>query len=82
MKGDCSYTLELLGQTYQVRSSDDSAVVERVFERLLQEIDIAGEDQPGLTQREQLLIAALNVTQTLLEIEEENRMLLELLNAE
>lgn len=82
MEGERSYTLELLGQTYQVRSSDDEAVVTKVFERLLAEVDIVGEDQQGLTQREQLLIAALNVTQSLLKLEEENRLLLDLLNAE
>lgn len=82
MEGERSYTLELLGQTYQVRSSDDEAVVTKVFERLLAEVDIVGEDQQGLTQREQLLIAALNVTQSLLKLEEENKLLLDLLNAE
>ena len=81
-EGERSYTLELLGQTYQVRSSDDEAVVTKVFERLLAEVDIVGEDQQGLTQREQLLIAALNVTQSLLKLEEENKLLLDLLNAE
>ena len=81
MEGERSYTLELLGQTYQVRSSDDEAVVTKVFERLFAEVDIVGEDQQGLTQREQLLIAALNVTQSLLKLEEENRLLLDLLNA-
>ena len=82
MEGERSYSLELLGQTYQVRSSDDEAVVTKVFERLLAEVDIVGEDQHGLTQREQLLIAALNVTQSLLKLEEENKLLLDLLNAE
>lgn len=73
-----SYTLELLGQTYQVRSSDDEAV----FERLLHEVAVVGEEQSFLTQREQLLLAALNITQRLLDLEEENTLLLDLLNAE
>ena len=46
-----SYTLELLGQTYQVRSSDDEAVVSAVFERLLHEVAVVGEEQSFLTQR-------------------------------
>lgn len=77
-----SYTLELLGQTYQVRSSDDEAVVSAVFERLLHEVAVVGEEQSFLTQREQLLLAALNITQRLLDLEEENTLLLDLLNAE
>lgn len=77
-----SYTLELLGQTYQVRSSDDEAVVSAVFERLLHEVAVVGEEQLFLTQREQLLLAALNITQRLLDLEEENTLLLDLLNAE
>ncbi|MEE0510810.1 MAG: cell division protein ZapA [Peptococcaceae bacterium] len=77
-----SYTLEVLGQTYQVRSSDDEAVVSAVFERLLHEVAVVGEEQSFLTQREQLLLAALNITQRLLDLEEENTLLLDLLNAE
>lgn len=77
-----SYTLEVLGQTYQVRSSDDEAVVSAVFERLLHEVAVVGEEQSFLTQREQLLLAALNITQQLLDLEEENTLLLDLLNAE
>lgn len=77
-----TYPLELLGQTYQVRSTDDENVVTAVFERLLSEVAVVSESQQGLTQREQLLIAALNLTQTLLDLEEENTLLLELLNAE
>ena len=77
-----SYTLELLGQTYQVRSSDDEAVVSAVFERLLHEVAVVGEEQSFLTQREQLLLAALNITQRLLDLEEENTLLLDLLYAE
>ncbi len=77
-----TYDLELLGQTYQVRSADEETVVSAVFERLLAEVAAAGENQPTLTQREQLLIAALNTTQQLLDLEEENKLLLDLLNAE
>ncbi len=77
-----TYPLELLGQTYQVRTTDDKDTVMAVFERLLSEVAAVGESQHGLTQREQLLIAALNLTQTLLDLEEENALLLELLNAE
>ena len=76
-----TYDLELLGQTYQVRSADEETVVSAVFERLLAEA-AAGDNQPALTQREQLLIAALNTTQQLLDLEEENKLLLDLLNAE
>lgn len=77
-----TYDLELLGQTYQVRSADEETVVSAVFERLLAEVAAAGENQPALTQREQLLIVALNTTQQLLDLEEENKLLLDLLNAE
>lgn len=77
-----TYELELLGQTYQVRSADEETVVSAVFERLLAEVAAAGDSQRALTQREQLLIAALNTTQRLLDLEEENRLLLDLLNAE
>lgn len=77
-----TYDLELLGQTYQVRSADEETVVSAVFERLLAEVAAAGENQPALIQREQLLIAALNTTQQLLDLEEENKLLLDLLNAE
>lgn len=77
-----SYTLELLGQSYQVRSSDDAAVVTAVFDRLLQEVEVVSEGQKFLTQRERLMLAALNITQQLLNLEEENTLLLELLNAE
>lgn len=77
-----TYDLELLGQTYQVRSADEETVVSAVFDRLLAEVAAAGENQPVLTQREQLLIAALNTTQQLLDLEEENKLLLDLLNAE
>lgn len=77
-----TYDLELLGQTYQVRSADEETVVSAVFERLLAEVAAAGENQPALTQRGQLLIAALNTTQQLLDLEEENKLLLDLLNAE
>lgn len=77
-----SYTLELLGQMYQVRSNDEEAVVSTVFERLTAEVEAVGDMQTFLTQREQLLIAALNITQALLNLEEENKLLLELLNAE
>ena len=77
-----TYDLELLGQTYQVRSADEETVVSAVFERLLAEVAAAGENQPALTQREQLPIAALNTTQQLLDLEEENKLLLDLLNAE
>lgn len=77
-----TYDLELLGQTYQVRSADEETVVSAVFERLLAEVASACENQPALTQREQLLIAALNTTQQLLDLEEENKLLLDLLNAE
>lgn len=77
-----TYDLELLGQTYQVRSADEETVVSAVFERLLAEVAAAGENQPALAQREQLLIAALNTTQQLLDLEEENKLLLDLLNAE
>ena len=77
-----TYDLELLGQTYQVRSADEETVVSAVFERLLAEVAAAEENQPALTQREQLLIAALNTTQQLLDLEEENKLLLDLLNAE
>lgn len=77
-----TYDLELLGQTYQVRSADEETVVSAVFERLLAEVAAAGVNQPALTQREQLLIAALNTTQQLLDLEEENKLLLDLLNAE
>lgn len=77
-----TYDLELLGQTYQVRSADEETVVSAVFERLLAEVAAAGKNQPALTQREQLLIAALNTTQQLLDLEEENKLLLDLLNAE
>lgn len=77
-----TYDLELLGQTYQVRSADEETVVSAVFERLLAEVAAAGENQSALTQREQLLIAALNTTQQLLDLEEENKLLLDLLNAE
>lgn len=47
-----TYDLELLGQTYQVRSADEETVVSAVFERLLAEVSAAGENQPALTQRE------------------------------
>lgn len=77
-----TYELELLGQTYQVRSADEETVVSAVFERLLAEVAAAGDNQPALTQWEQLLIAALNTTQQLLDLEEENKLLLDLLNAE
>ena len=77
-----TYDLELLDQTYQVRSADEETVVSAVFERLLAEVAAAGDNQPELTQREQLLIAALNTTQQLLDLEEENKLLLDLLNAE
>lgn len=77
-----TYDLELLGQTYQVRSADEETVVSAVFERLLAEVAAAGDNQPALTQRELLLIAALNTTQQLLDLEEENKLLLDLLNAE
>ncbi len=77
-----SYTLELLGQSYQVRSSDDEAVVTAVFDRLLQEVTAVSEEQKFLTQRERLMLAALNITQQLLNLEEENTLLLELLNAD
>lgn len=77
-----SYTLELLGQSYQVRSSDDEAVVTAVFDRLLQEVTTVSEEQKFLTQRERLMLAALNITQQLLNLEEENTLLLELLNAD
>ena len=77
-----TYDLELLGQTYQVRSADEETVVSAVFERLLAEVAAAGDNQLALTQREQLLIAALNTTQQLLDLEEENKLLLDLLNAE
>lgn len=77
-----TYDLELLGQTYQVRSADEETVVSAVFERLLAEVAAAGDNQPALTQREQFLIAALNTTQQLLDLEEENKLLLDLLNAE
>lgn len=77
-----SYTLDVLGQTYQVRTNDDESVVKAVFARLSHEVAAVGEDQDFLTQREQLLIAALNMTQRLLDLEEENTLLLELLNAE
>ena len=77
-----TYDLELLGQTYQVRSADEETVVSAVFERLLADVAAAGENQPALTQREQLLFAALNTTQQLLDLEEENKLLLDLLNAE
>lgn len=77
-----SYTLELLGQSYQVRSSDDEALVSAVFERLLHEVEVVSEEQKFLTQRERLMLAALNITQQLLNLEEENTLLLDLLNAE
>ena len=77
-----SYTLELLGQTYQVRSGDDEAVVSAVFARLLEAVEAVGDSQHFLTQREQLLLAALNITQELLSLEEENQLLLDLLDAE
>ena len=41
-----TYDLELLGQTYQVRSADEETVVSAVFERLLAEVAAAGENQP------------------------------------
>ena len=77
-----TYDLELLGQTYQVRSADEETVVSAVFERLLAEVAAAGENQPALTQREQLLIDALNTTQQILDLEVENKLLLDLLKAE
>ena len=77
-----TYDLELLGQTYQVRSADEETVVSAVFERLLAEVAAAGVNQPALTQREQLLIAALNTTEQLVDLEEANKLLLDLLNAE
>ena len=77
-----SYNLELLGQTYLLRSADEETLVAAVFDRLCAEVAAAGESQPGLTQREQLLVAALNITQRLLDLEEENGLLLDLLNAE
>lgn len=39
-----TYDLELLGQTYQVRSADEETVVSAVFERLLAEVAAAGEN--------------------------------------
>ena len=77
-----TYDLELLGQTYQVRSADEETVVSAVFERLLALVAAAGDNQAALTQREQPLLAALNTTQQLLDLEEENKLLLDLLNAE
>lgn len=77
-----SYTLVLQNQTYKVRSSEDEMVVAAVFERLEKEVEAAKTNQKFLSQHEELLIAALNMTQQLLNLEEENRLLLDLLNAE
>ena len=77
-----TYDLELLGQTYQGRSDVEETVGSAGFERLLAEVAAARDNQPALTQREQLLIAALNTTQQLLDLEHENKLLLDLLNAE
>lgn len=82
MEQASSYPLELLGQVYRVRSSDDAAVVAQVFARLSEEVSAVGDSHDAITSREQLVIAALNITQRLLDLEEENKLLLELLNAE
>ena len=82
MKEGHLYSLELLGQSYQVRSSDEERVVSAVFARLAAEVEATGRSQPGLGQKELLLVAALNLAQSLLDLEEENKLLLELLNAE
>ena len=77
-----SYTLVLQNQTYKVRSSEDEMVVTAVFDRLQHEVEAAKTNQTFLSQHEELLIAALNMTQALLNLEEENKLLVDLLNAE
>lgn len=81
MEEMASYTLELQKKLYRVRSSEDEAVVAAVFARLQSEVEEAKSNQKYLSQHEELLIAALNVTQRLLNLEEDNQLLLELLDA-
>lgn len=81
MEEMASYTLELQNKLYRVRSSEDEAVVTAVFARLQSEVEEAKSNQKYLSQHEELLIAALNVTQRLLNLEEDNQLLLELLDA-
>ena len=69
-----SYTLVLQNQTYKVRSSEDEMVVTAVFDRLQHEVEAAKTNQTFLSQHEELLIAALNMTQALLNLEEENKL--------
>ena len=76
-----TYTFELQHQTYKVRSSEDETTVTAVFDRLQKELDNVQKAQKSLTQHEELVIAALNITQELLNQKEENELLLELLDA-
>ncbi len=76
-----AYTLLLHNKTYRVRSGEDEAVVEAVFERLTNEVEQAKTNQKYLSQHEELLIAALNMAQQLLNLEEDNKLLLDLLDA-
>lgn len=77
-----TYSFEFQSQTYNVRSNEGEPIVHAAFNRLEKEIDYVKAQQNNLSQHEELLLAALNIIGTLLNLEEENKLLVELLNAE
>ena len=77
-----TYSFEFQSQTYNVRSNEGESVVYSVFDRLEKELNNVKAEQNNLSQHEELLLTSLNIVRTLLNLEEENKLLLELLNAE
>lgn len=82
MEAANSYTLALQGFTYKVCAEENAPEAEAVFARLSEEMAAAKDKQPFLTQHETLLIAALNITHKLLDLEKENKLLLDLFDIE
>lgn len=72
--------IELNHFTYNVRSDFDEEKVSIIFERLKKEMEYVNKTEPLAAQRDKLLLAALNLTQKMIDLENENAILSELFN--
>lgn len=79
MNSEARYRMELFDRSYHIRSDLDASKTEAVIRRLREEVRQIEKADAGLTNQEVLVLVALNLSEKLYELENENQYLTELL---
>ena len=77
-----TYALELDHFIYNVRSDFNEEKVQKIFERLKKELQDVSENEILATQRDILLLVALNLAQQVIDLEEQNLFFSDVLDRE